>query len=168
MALLDLREFSHALDRTKGRLMGCDVGEKTIGLALSDVQCMIATPFRTLQRMQWKKDAPSLFHDMDEHSVNGVIIGFPLNMNGSEGPRCQSTRQFIANLLTLRDIPVCLWDERLSTLAVTRTLLAADLSREKRGKVVDKVAACYILQGCLDALRKSRERESQPIDGVGD
>ena len=84
----------------------------------------------------------------------GIVVGFPLNMNGSEGPRCQSTRQFVANFIALSDLPFCLWDERLSTVAVTRTLIAADLSRAQRHKVVDKVAASYILQGCLDALRR--------------
>lgn len=135
-----------------GRFLGFDVGEKSIGLALSDTKRTIATPFQVIHRSQWKKDAVTLLKIIKEYHVVGLIIGFPLNMNGSEGPRCQSTRQFAANLLSLMDLPLCLWDERLSTMAVTRTLLEADLSRAKRDKVVDKVAAAYILQGFLDTF----------------
>lgn len=155
MALLDFKDFFQAVTGEKGRLIGCDLGEKTFGLALSDIQCLIATPLKTLPRTQWKADAPSLLHIIDTYAVKGLVVGFPLNMNGSEGPRCQSTRQFITNLLALKEIPICLWDERLSTVAVTRTLLEANVSRDKRGKVVDKMAASYILQGCLDALKKA-------------
>lgn len=152
MALLTLKEFSQVSFDKGGRLLGCDVGEKTIGLALSDTNRMIASPFMVIQRTQWKKDSEILLKVIMDYRIVGVVVGFPLNMNGSEGPRCQSTRQFVANCLALCDLPFCLWDERLSTVAVTRTLIAADLSRAQRHKVVDKVAASYILQGCLDAL----------------
>ena len=135
-----------------GRFLGFDVGEKTIGLAISDTKRTIATPFQVIHRTQWKKDVDILLNIINEYHILGIIIGFPLNMNGSEGPRCQSTRQFVANLLTSIDLPVCLWDERLSTMAVTRTLLAADVSRAKRKQVVDKMAAAYILQGFLDVF----------------
>ena len=137
-----------------GRFLGFDVGEKTIGLALSDTKRTIATPFQVILRTQWKKDADTLLKLIKEHHILGIIVGLPLNMNGSEGPRCQSIRQFVANLLSLIDLPICLWDERLSTIAVTRTLLEADLSRSKRKKVVDKMAAAYILQGFLDGFSR--------------
>jgi len=145
--------------------MGYDVGEKTVGMALSDSHAMIATPYRTLHRMSWKKDSHVLLQEIDDHAVKGIVVGFPLNMNGSEGPRCQSIRQFVANLLALRDIPICLWDERLSTIAVRRTLLEADVSRKKQSLAIDKMAASYILQGCLDSLRRSKAPQG---DGVGD
>lgn len=135
--------------------MGLDVGEKTIGLALSDTSRTIATPFQLIERTQWKKDRELLLRIIQDYKIVGCVVGFPLNMDGSEGPRCQSTRQFASNLLSLMDIPLCLWDERLSTIAVTRTLLEADLSRAKREKVVDKMAAAYILQGFLDAFRRA-------------
>ena len=135
-----------------GRFLGLDVGEKTIGLALSDTHRTIATPFQVIHRTQWKKDAETLLKLIAEHHIQGLIVGFPLNMNGSEGPRCQSIRQFVTNFLSLINLPVCLWDERLSTMAVNRTLLEADLSRSKRKKVVDKMAAAYILQGFLDGF----------------
>ena len=152
MALLTFEEFSQFPFEKKGRFLGCDVGEKTIGLALSDINRKIATPFQVIHRTKWKKDSLLLLSLMNEHHILGIVVGLPLNMNGSEGPRCQSTRQFIANLLVLKDLPICFWDERLSTIAVTRTLLEADLSREKRSKIVDKMAASYILQGALDAF----------------
>ncbi len=159
MPLLTFEKFLQVSFEKGGRILGCDVGEKTIGLALSDIRRTIASPLVVIPRTQWKRDGETLLKLMSEYHIVGVIIGFPLNMNGSEGPRCQSTRQFANNLLSLRDLPVCLWDERLSTLAVTRTLLDADLSRAKRSKVVDKVAASYILQGFLDALGCSQKRE---------
>ena len=152
MTLLSFDDFSQYPFEKDGRFLGCDVGEKTIGLALSDKNRKIATPFTVIRRTQWKKDSVTLFKEIDDHHICGIVVGFPLNMNGSEGPRCQSTRQFVSNFLQVRDLPVCLWDERLSTIAVTRTLLEADVSRAKRAQVVDKMAACYILQGFLDAL----------------
>lgn len=156
MPLMNLDLFCQNPFAKGGRFLGFDVGEKTIGLALSDTQQMIATPLHVIHRTQWKKDAETLLKVIKEHHVVGIVVGFPLNMDGSEGPRCQSIRQFIVNLLSVIDLPVCLWDERLSTMAVTRTLLAADVSRAKRKKVVDKMAAAYILQGFLDAFKRLR------------
>lgn len=153
MPLLSFEDFSEISFEEGGRFLGCDVGTKTIGLALSDRSKMIATPLIVIQRTQWKNDSRTLLKEINNHIICGVIVGFPLNMNGTEGPRCQSTRQFSSNLLSVQDLPLCLWDERLSTRAVTRTLLDADLSRVKRGEIIDKMAACYILQGFLDAYR---------------
>ena len=151
MSLMNLDTFCQQPFEKGGRFLGFDVGEKTIGLALSDTRFSIATPLQVIQRTQWKKDAQTLLQLIQEHKVVGIIVGFPLNMNGTEGPRCQSIRQFVTNFLTVMDLPACLWDERLSTMAVTRTLLEADMSRAKRKTVVDKMAAAYILQGFLDA-----------------
>jgi len=137
----------------KGRLLGLDLGAKTIGLALSDVSRQIATPLETLKRTRFADDADKLSELYDTHSVIGIVLGFPVNMNGTQGPRCQASRDFARNLLSCLQTPILLWDERLSTAAVTHTLLAADLSRNKRAKVIDKMAAGYILQGALDALK---------------
>ena len=156
MALLSLNEFARILFEKRGRLLGCDVGEKTIGLAISDVNRTIATPFDVIRRTQWKVDSKTILKVFSDHHIVGIVVGLPLNMDGSEGPRCQSIRQFSQNMLTLSDLPLCLWDERLSTVAVTRTLLEADVSREKRKKVIDKMAASYILQGFLDGLRNQK------------
>lgn len=134
------------------RLLGLDLGEKTIGLALSDGTHMVATPMETLRRAKFTADAEQLRAIVDEQGVGGLVLGLPINMDGTEGPRCQSTRQFAANLLEKFDIPVVFWDERMSTQAVTRTLLDADMSRKRRAEVVDKMAASYILQGALDRL----------------
>lgn len=154
MPLINIDLFSQQTFEKEGRFLGFDVGEKSIGLALSDARRMIATPFNVIHRTQWKKDAHILLKIIKEYHIVGVVIGFPLNMNGSEGPRCQSIRQFAKNFLSIKDLPICLWDERLSTMAVTRTLLDADLSRAKRKQVIDKMAAAYILQGFLDAMNR--------------
>ena len=159
MPLLSFKDFSNLSFEKEGRFLGCDLGEKTIGLALSDKTLTIATPLSVIRRTQWKKDSKSLLEEIEKHHICGIIVGFPLNMNGSEGPRCQSVRQFVSNLLALCNIPVCLWDERLSTYAVTRTLLEADLSRTRRSQVVDKLAASYILQGFLDAYRNTTSQK---------
>ncbi len=134
------------------RLMGLDLGTKTIGLALSDVSRTVATPLQTIRRTRFGVDAEALLALVDAHDVGGLVIGLPVQMDGHEGPRAQSTRAFAANLLKRRELPVAFWDERLSTAAVTRTLLEADTSRRRRAQVVDKMAAAYILQGCLDSL----------------
>ena len=152
MPLLSINSFFSYMPENKGRILGCDVGTKTIGLALSDTHHTIATPLQVIHRKKWSEDAKLLLSIIHENQVKALIIGFPLNMNGSEGPRCQAIRQFALNVIKLHDLPLCLWDERLSTVAVTRTLLEADVSRQKRKKVVDKMAAAYILQGFLDAL----------------
>ena len=136
------------------RLIGVDLGSKTLGLALSDTGWVIASPLETLRRGKFRADAERFFSLVDKHGVGGLVIGLPINMDGSEGPRCQSTRAFVANLLALRDLPLLLWDERLSTQAVNRVLIdEADVSRRRRGALVDKLVAAYILQGVLDSLR---------------
>lgn len=150
MPVLDPHEIRPTLKRDQ-RLMGLDVGTKTIGLALSDVLRTIATPYDTIRRVKFTQDAAALFTVMDKEGVGGLVLGLPVEMSGQEGARCQSVRALAANLLKLRDMPLCFWDERLSTAAVTRTLLDADASRRRRGQVVDKMAAAYILQGLLDA-----------------
>jgi putative Holliday junction resolvase len=139
-----------------GRLMGLDVGTKTIGLALSDIRQIIATPFETIRRRRFREDAAELFELIAIHAVGGLVIGLPLTLAGADGPRTQSVRQFAKNILDLRDLPVLFWDERLSTAAVTREMIAADLTRKRRAAIVDRVAAAYILQGCLDYLARSR------------
>jgi putative Holliday junction resolvase len=136
------------------RLMGLDVGTKTIGLALSDTRRVIATPLETIQRRRFREDIARLFALIDTHGVGGLVVGLPLTLAGTDGPRTQSVRQFARNLLALRDLPVVLWDERLSTAAVTREMIAADLTRKRRAAIVDRVAAAYILQGCLDFLSR--------------
>lgn len=134
------------------RLLGLDLGEKTIGLALSDIRRVIATPMHTIRRGKFTKDAAELFAIVKEQNVCAFVLGYPVNMDGSEGPRCQSTRQFARNMEELSPLPVLLYDERMSTMAVTRTMLEADLSRERRAELVDKMAACYMLQAALDQL----------------
>lgn len=134
------------------RLMGLDVGSKTIGLALSDTRRIIATPLETIRRRRFSEDAAHLFALVEAHQVGGLVIGLPVPLAGGSGPRTQSVRQFARNLLNLRDLPVMLWDERLSTAAVTRAMIAADLSRRRRAALVDRAAAAYILQGALDFL----------------
>lgn len=136
------------------RLMGLDLGEKTIGIAVGDPGHMIATPVTTIRRTKFTVDAQQLLKVIDDRQVGGLVIGLPLNMDGSEGPRCQSVRQFANNLAKLRDLPMAFWDERLSTVAVTRDMISADLSRGKRAKIVDESAAAFILQGALDSLHR--------------
>ena len=133
-------------------LLGLDLGEKTIGLALSDTARRIATPLRTLRRVKFTQDAAALLELVAEHQVTGLVLGLPRNMDGSEGPRAQSTRAFARNLSRLTDIAIAFWDERLSTVAAERALIAADMSRKKRADLIDHVAAGYILQGALDRL----------------
>jgi putative Holliday junction resolvase len=134
------------------RLIGLDVGTKTIGLALSDTRRIIATPLETIRRRRFREDVARLFALIDSHGVGGLVIGLPLTLSGGDGPRTQSVRQFARNLMALRDLPVALWDERLSTAAVTREMIAADMTRRRRAEIVDRVAAAYILQGFLDLL----------------
>ncbi|WP_091829264.1 Holliday junction resolvase RuvX [Bosea lupini] len=144
------------------RLLGLDLGTKTIGLALSDVERRIATPLETIQRIKFRQDAAALLKVADKHAIAGLVIGLPLNMDGTEGPRVQSTRAFVRNLAPLTALPIVFWDERMSTLAVTRTLLDADASRARRAAVVDKMAAAYILQGALDRLGRLTADASEP------
>jgi putative Holliday junction resolvase len=135
------------------RLIGADLGTKTIGLALSDVERRIATPLETIRRTKFAKDAARLAALMEKFDAAALIIGLPLNMDGSEGPRVQSARAFVRNFGPLSARPCVFWDERLSTMAVTRSLIAQDVSRAKRARAVDRMAAAFILQGALDRLR---------------
>ena len=137
------------------RLLGMDLGTKTIGLGLSDAALTLASPLKTLKRTKFKENAAQLLDVFAEHSIGGIVMGLPLNMDGSSGPRVQATHAFVRNLENVTDIPVVYWDERLSTVAVTRTMLEADLSRKRRGELVDKMAAAYILQGALDYLAQN-------------
>ncbi|MBH0237011.1 Holliday junction resolvase RuvX [Methylobrevis albus] len=141
------------------RLIGVDLGTKTIGLALSDLGRRIATPLETIKRVKFTPDAVRLVEIATKHEVGGLVFGLPVNMDGSEGPRVQSTRAFVRNLAPMIAIPVAYWDERLSTTAVTRTLLDADASRARRAELVDKMAAAFILQGFLDRLHAEERRE---------
>ncbi len=151
--LKPLEELKPGLKRNQ-RLIGVDLGSKTIGLALSDVSLSIASPLETIRRTKFTADAERLIALAKQHDAGALVFGLPLNMDGTEGPRCQSTRAFVRNLEKLTDLPIAFWDERLSTMAVTRTLLDADASRARRAELVDKMAAAYILQGALDRLRK--------------
>jgi len=135
------------------RLLGLDLGEKTIGLALSDTLLTVATPYETLKRGKFSEAASKIEAIAAKESVGGLVIGFPLNMDGSEGPSAQSVRAFARNFAARSILPIALWDERLSTAAVQRDMIAADATRKRRATSVDKVAAAYILQGALDALR---------------
>ena len=154
MPVLDLAALRDALPKG-ARLMGLDLGSKTIGIALSDAGFAIASPLVTLKRKKFTADAAALKALIDEHGVGGLVLGLPVNMDGSEGPRCQSTRQFAANLMEKFDIPIAFQDERLSTAAVERMLIdEADMTRRRRGEVVDKLAAAWILQGALDAMAR--------------
>jgi putative Holliday junction resolvase len=135
------------------RLLGLDLGEKTIGLALSDTLLTVATPYETLKRGKFTADAERITAFASKEGVGGLVVGLPLNMDGSEGPSAQSARAFGRNFTTRSALPIVLWDERLSTAAVQRDMIAADASRKRRAASVDRVAAAYILQGALNALR---------------
>ncbi len=144
----------------RGALIGLDLGSKTIGVAASDPERRVAAPVETISRQRFNLDARRILGLAAERRAAGLVLGLPINMDGSEGPRAQATRAFARNLARLTELPVALWDERLSTAAVERALIAADASRAKRKKVIDQHAAAYILQGALDRL--SRERPKQP------
>ena len=148
MAIVDLEALA-----TRARLMALDVGEKTVGIALGTTALALASPLETIRRTRFAADARRIFALADEHGVDALVIGLPVNMDGSEGRRCQSVRQFASDLLARRDIAAAFWDERLSTAAVTRAMIEADLSRRKRAEAVDRLAAAYILQGALDRIR---------------
>jgi putative Holliday junction resolvase len=152
MAIIEISALKSAL-APRARLLGFDLGEKTIGLALSDTLLTVATPLQTLKRGKFSADAQILDKLIAEHGVGGLVIGLPLNMDGSDGPSAQSARAFARNFAARSQLPIVMWDERLSTAAVTRTLIDADASRRRRADVVDKMAAAYILQGVLDRLR---------------
>lgn len=148
------------------RLLGLDVGSKTIGLALSDLSRTVATPFDTIRRTRFTDDVRALLRVAEVHGVCAYIVGLPIKLDGSEGPRAQSTRAFVRNLTRHTALPVVFWDERWSTAAVERTLLEADASRKRRAEVIDKMAAAYILQGALDRLAHLTDgcdRSSRPL-----
>lgn len=141
-----------APDLPFGALMGLDLGTKTIGVAVTDTYRTVATPLETVKRTKFTKDADALVAISKERGIVGIILGLPMNMDGSEGPRAQSTRAFARNLEKLLPLPISFWDERLSTVAAEKALLEADTSRKRRAEVIDHVAASYILQGALDRL----------------
>ncbi len=156
MPIVEISDLRAALP-TGMRLLGIDQGEKTLGLAISDSALSIASPLETLKRGKFSADAAALQRICEDRKVGGLVIGLPVNMDGSEGPRCQSVRQFAANLIEIAgfSMPIAFWDERLSTAAVERLLVTeADMSRKRRATVIDKMAAAYILQGALDALAR--------------
>jgi len=153
MPVLPLVEAARLLPR-KGPLLGLDLGTKTIGVAISDPDRRLAAGVATLARGRFSADAERLLALAHERRAVGIVLGLPINMDGSEGPRAQSTRAFGRNLAALTKLPIALWDERLSTAAVERELIAADASRAKRKAVIDQHAAAYILQGALDRLAR--------------
>ena len=153
MPILDKEGFVAAV-RPPTRLVGLDLGTKTIGVAVSDGGWTVASPVATIRRVKLQPDLDALFGLVDERKVGGLVLGLPINMDGSEGPRAQATRSFARELLKRRDLPMLLWDERLSTSAVERQMIEAlDMSRRKRAEQVDQAAAAYILQGAVDALK---------------
>ena len=153
----DWADFAAAVMPRRG-LIGLDLGTKTIGVAVSDGLLSIATPLETIRRRTFTTDAARVLEIAAARGLGGIVLGLPRNMDGSEGPRCQSTRAFARNLSRLTDLPIGFWDERLSTVAAERALLEADTSRKRRAEVIDHVAAGYILQGALDRLAHMRRR----------
>lgn len=152
MIIDDIRSLRETM---QGRqcLFALDLGEKTIGVAVSDDDLRVASPLETVKRTKFTKDANRLLELGSEYTVGGFVIGLPVNMDGTEGPRCQSVRQFGANLAEKTDLPIGFWDERMSTQAMERHLIIQDVSRRRRAEVIDKMAAQYILQGALDFMR---------------
>lgn len=155
--VMPLDTFAAALPRN-ARLIGIDVGTKTLGLALSDVSRMIASALETIRRSKFQVDMRRLLDIAAQHGVGGYVVGLPLNLDGSQGPRAQASRAFARNLAGLTDVPILLWDERLSTAEAERMLIQADTSRQRRAEVIDKLAATLILQGALDRMRGPAER----------
>jgi putative Holliday junction resolvase len=158
--ILPLSEIVSLLP-ARGALLGFDLGTKTIGVAASDPDRRLATAVETVARKAFQADAARLLALAAERSTAGFVLGLPLNMDGSEGPRAQSTRAFARNLARLTELPIALWDERLSTAAVERELIGADVSRAKRAAVIDQHAAVFILQGALDFLRIAKEKAAR-------
>ena len=159
MPVFDLLDLPPVLP-PRTPLVGLDLGSKTIGVAVGDLTGAFASPLALIRRRKFTEEASELFAHMQGRGAGGIVIGLPLNMDGTEGPRCQSARAFARNLLRLRpELAIAFWDERLSTVAVERTLIGeADLSRAKRAEAVDRAAAAFILQGALDRLRSARPR----------
>ncbi len=153
MPVIDLKDLTLALPR-HAPVVGLDLGEKTIGVAVSDTTRTIASPLETIRKTKFMVDANRLFELMQSRGAGGIVIGLPVNMDGSEGPRAQSSRAFARNIVRLGDLPIAFWDERMSSMAVNRMLIdEADISRARRAEVVDKAAATWILQGALDRMR---------------
>ena len=155
MPVLDILDLPAALP-AYAPVVGLDPGEKTIGVAVSDVTRTVASPLDLIRRSKFTDDAAKLFKLMESRGAMGIVIGLPVNMDGTEGVRCQSNRALARNLLRLKDLPIAFWDERLSTAAVTRVLIEEhDVNRKRRAEVVDKMAAAWILQGALERLRNA-------------
>ncbi|HEY2356167.1 MAG TPA: Holliday junction resolvase RuvX [Phenylobacterium sp.] len=155
MPVVDLTELPALLPR-HAPIVGLDLGEKTIGVAVSDATLTVASPLELIRKTKFTDDAAALFKLMESRGAGGIVIGLPVNMDGTEGPRCQSSRAFGRNLLRLRDIPIAFWDERMSSMAVNRVLInEADVTRARRADLVDKMAAAWILQGALERLRSA-------------
>jgi len=153
MAVIDLLDLPGALP-PHTPVVGLDLGEKTIGVAVSDATRTVASPLDLIRKTKFTDDARALFKLMESRGATGVVIGLPVNMDGTEGPRCQSSRAFARNLLRLKDIPIAFWDERMSSMAINRVLIEeADVTRARRADLVDKMAAAWILQGALERLR---------------
>jgi putative Holliday junction resolvase len=153
-----IEDFVAALP-ANGAVAGLDFGDKTIGVAISDLRRSVSSPLTTIRRVKFTKDAEALLALVATHRIVGLVLGLPLNMDGSEGPRVQATRAFARNLSRLTPLPIGFWDERLSTVAAERALLEADTSRKRRAEVIDQVAAGYILQGALDRMDHMRRME---------
>ncbi len=153
MLIKNQEEFNEKLPK-EVRILGLDVGENTIGLAISDVRRSIATPLTTINRKKFSKDIEQLKAIVLEHKICGLVIGYPINMDGSNGRRVQSLRTFVSNISKHIYLPMLFWDERMSTMAVERMMLEADMSRARRAELVDKLAASYMLQGYLDKARE--------------
>jgi putative Holliday junction resolvase len=151
--LIEIEDLPQRL-APEARLLGLDVGTKTIGMALSDVTRSVATPYHTLRRTKFTGDVLEIAAAIEENGVGAVVIGLPINLDGSEGRRAQSTRAFARNLASRIKVPILLWDERFSTAAVERHLIEAGASRKRRAEVIDRMAAAYILQGALDRLNR--------------
>jgi putative Holliday junction resolvase len=147
----DMIGFAETLPRARA-IAGLDLGDKTIGVAVSDAFLSVATPLETIRRTKFTMDAARILDIAKARDLGGLVLGLPFNMDGSEGPRCQKTRAFARNLERLTDLPIGFWDERLSTVAAERVLIAADTSRKRRSQVIDHVAAGFILQGVLDRM----------------
>jgi putative Holliday junction resolvase len=162
MAVVDLSELPAALP-ARAPVVGLDLGTRTIGVAVSDTSLMIASSLALIERRKFTADVERLFELMASRGAAGLVIGLPVNMDGTEGPRCQSARAFARHLLRLRDFPIAFWDERLSTVAANRVLVdEADRSRARRGQLVDAMAAAWILQGALDRLRTGGFEGNRP------
>ena len=157
MILEDMEDFLDQIP-SKGALMGLDLGTKTIGIAVSDLERTVATGIKTIRRTKFHLDLKILEGFIDDRNIKGLVLGLPKNMNGTEGPRCQSTRAFAKNVLLATTTPITFWDERLSTVVAERSLLEANTSRKRRAEVIDHVAASFILQGALDRLGTIKTR----------